>query len=63
MEYTLEVPSHLDLDISEINKNSELTIVIIACYSQSEGTPKTILNAMLSMVSELPVKTSRTLNK
>ena len=37
------------------------TAIVMACCRLSDGTFKAIANAMVSMVSESPVKASRTL--
>ena len=39
------------------------TVIVTACCCQSNGTFKAILNAKVSMVSELPAKTLRILYK
>ena len=39
------------------------TVIVTECSRQSHGTLKAISNATVSMVSESPVKTSRTLYK
>ena len=49
--------------LAKIERFSERTVTVTACCSQSEETLQAISNAMVSMVSELPAKTSRTLDK